>query len=144
MVSNTIGTRDQFHGRQFSHRQVWGGVRWFQEDSSPLHVPCTLFLLLLHQLHFRSSGIRSGRVGSPAESFSIYQHSSPEKEHVQVYSCSRLKQMLEPLLHTRLHGYPSERNTLSLLLEGFIISVRRQAIGTYGGVGQCVHFLWLL
>ena len=40
---------------------------WFQEDSSALHLSCTLFLLLLHQLHPKSSGIRSGWLGTPAE-----------------------------------------------------------------------------
>ena len=51
------------------------------------------------------------RFGSPGLEFLYLQHSSPEKEHVHVYSCSRSKQMLEPLLYTRLHGYPSETNT---------------------------------
>ena len=37
---------------------------WFQDDSSTLHLSCTLFLLLLHQLHLRSSGIRSRRLGT--------------------------------------------------------------------------------
>ena len=35
---------------------------WFQGDSSALHLLCTLFLLLLHQLHLRPSGIRSWRL----------------------------------------------------------------------------------
>ena len=30
-----------------------------------LHLLFTLFLLLLHQLHLRSSGIRPGRLGTP-------------------------------------------------------------------------------
>ena len=34
-------------------------------DSSTVHVLYTLFLLLLHQLHLRASGIRSGRLGTP-------------------------------------------------------------------------------
>ena len=33
----------------FSHELEKGG--WFQDDSSALHLLCTLFLLLLHQLH---------------------------------------------------------------------------------------------
>ena len=41
----------------------WG---LFQDDSSTLHSSCTLFLLLLHQLHFRSSGTRSQSLGTPA------------------------------------------------------------------------------
>ena len=39
---------------------------WFQDDLIPLHLLCTLFLLLLHQLHLRSSGIRSRRLGTPS------------------------------------------------------------------------------
>ena len=36
----------------------------FGHDSSALHLLCTLFLLLLPQLHLRSSGIRSQRLGT--------------------------------------------------------------------------------
>ena len=36
-----------------------------QDDSSTLHLLCTLFLLLLHQLHLRSSSTRSQRLGIP-------------------------------------------------------------------------------
>ena len=35
-------------------------------DSSSLYLLYTLFLLLLHQLHFRSSGIRLQRLGTPS------------------------------------------------------------------------------
>ena len=38
---------------------------WFQDDSSALHLLCTLFLLLLYQLDLRSPGIRSRRLGTP-------------------------------------------------------------------------------
>ena len=41
------------------------GVGWFQDYSSALHSLCTLFLLLLHQLQLRSSGIGSWRLGTP-------------------------------------------------------------------------------
>ena len=63
-VPNLFGPRDQFCGRQFS--TGWGGA-WggFWEDSGALHVLCTLFLLLLHQVHLRSSGIRCRRLESP-------------------------------------------------------------------------------
>ena len=44
---------------------------WFQDDSSVLHLLCTLFLLLLHQLHLRSSGIPSWRLGTPAVEYKI-------------------------------------------------------------------------
>ena len=38
----------------------WEG--WFENDSSTLHLLCTLFPLLLYQFHFRSSGIRSWKL----------------------------------------------------------------------------------
>ena len=40
---------------------------WFWDNSSILHLLCTLFLVLLPQLHLRSSGTRSWRLGTPAE-----------------------------------------------------------------------------
>ena len=64
-VPNLSGTRDQFHGRQFFHRP--GARRWFGDDSSALHLLCPLFLLLLHQLRLRSSGIKSLKWGTPVE-----------------------------------------------------------------------------
>ena len=39
---------------------------WFQDDSSSLHLVCTLFLLLLHELHLGSSAIRSRIFGTLA------------------------------------------------------------------------------
>ena len=47
----------------FPRTGVGGG--WFQDDSRALHLFCTLFLLLVHQLHLRSSGFRSWRLGTP-------------------------------------------------------------------------------
>ena len=47
----------------FSMNQGW---RWFRDDSEALHLLCTLFLLLLHQFHLRSSEVRSQRLGTPA------------------------------------------------------------------------------
>ena len=45
----------------------WGmGGGWFQNDSSGLHLLCSLFLFWLHQLCLRPSGIRSWRLGTPA------------------------------------------------------------------------------
>ena len=73
-----FGTRDQFHGglifppTEGRGVAVWGvggeegWLRWSQDDSSTLHLLFTLFLLLLHQLHLRSSGIRSRKLGTPA------------------------------------------------------------------------------
>ena len=64
VVPNLFGTRGQFHGRQFFHRPEWGWLFW--GDSRALHILCTSFLLLIHQLHLRSSGIRSWSLGTPA------------------------------------------------------------------------------
>ena len=61
-VPNLFGTRDQFQGRKFFH-ETWR-ERWFQDVSSTLHLLCTLFILLLHQIHLRSLGIRSQRLGT--------------------------------------------------------------------------------
>ena len=47
----------------FSMNQGFG---WFCSDSEALHLLCTLFLLLLHQLHLRSSEVRSQRLGTRA------------------------------------------------------------------------------
>ena len=38
---------------------------WFWYDPSPLHSLCPAFLFLLHQVHLRSSGMRSWRLGTP-------------------------------------------------------------------------------
>ena len=45
----------------------WGEWRWgiIGDDSNVVHLLCTLFLLLLHQLHLRFSHIRSQRFGLP-------------------------------------------------------------------------------
>ena len=60
MVPSLFGTRDRFPGRQFCYRLQWGGM----EIKCTLHWSCTLFLLLLYQLHLRSSGIRAWRLGT--------------------------------------------------------------------------------
>lgn len=45
----------------------WDGDKGrLSDDSSGLHLLCTFFLLLLHQLHLRSPGIRYWRLGTPA------------------------------------------------------------------------------
>ena len=41
------------------------GEGWFQDDSCILDLLCTSFLLLLHQPHLISLGIRSKRLGTP-------------------------------------------------------------------------------
>ena len=61
-VPNLFGTRDQFLVDNFSMNLL--GV-WFWDDSSALHLLCSLFLLLFYQLHLRSAGIRSWRLGTP-------------------------------------------------------------------------------
>ena len=65
MVPELFDIRDQFCGRQLS-TDGGRGRGWFQDDSSALDLLCILFLLLLHQLHLRSSGIRSWRLRTPA------------------------------------------------------------------------------
>ena len=61
-IPNHFSARGLFHGRRCFHGPergvVWGGFK---------HLSCTWFLLLLHQLHHKSSGIRSQRrLGTPA------------------------------------------------------------------------------
>ena len=56
-------TQSQTRLKRLSSRE-WKG--WFQDDSSTLHLSCASFLLLLHQLHLRSSSFRSQRLGTPA------------------------------------------------------------------------------
>ena len=50
------------------------GESWLQDDLSTLHLLCTLFLLLLHQLYLISSGIRSLRSGSPGFCHQLWGH----------------------------------------------------------------------
>ena len=56
------GAAEQLHGNSSA---VGQGEGWVRNDSSTLHVLCTLFLLLLYQLHLRSSDIKSWRWGTP-------------------------------------------------------------------------------
>ena len=67
--SNLFGARDWFCEKKFfPPRTRVGGWwwLWFGDDSSVLHLLCTLFLSLLHELHLRSSSIRPWRLGAPA------------------------------------------------------------------------------
>ena len=41
------------------------GREWIQDNSITLHLLCILFLLLLHQLYLRLSGIKFWRFGTP-------------------------------------------------------------------------------
>ena len=70
VVLKLFGAIEWFRGRQFFHRPGWGW--WFRDDGlgvmgmiQSLHLLCTLFLLLLYQLHLRSSGTWSWRLGTP-------------------------------------------------------------------------------
>ena len=65
MVPNLFG----FVEDSFSMDQAgWEG--WFQDDSNALHLLRTLFLSL-HQLHLRSSGIRSPKLGTLASHLTL-------------------------------------------------------------------------
>ena len=61
-----IGSQSQTRVSMCAHMGWRGEGEWFRNDSSTLHLLCTLFLLLLYQLHLRSSGIRSWSLGTPA------------------------------------------------------------------------------
>ena len=63
-VPNLFGTRDWFHGRQFFQGQGGKGDGFGMIQVPYIYLLCTLFLLLLHQLHLRSSAIRSWRLGT--------------------------------------------------------------------------------
>ena len=60
-------------GAKFSKDQVGG---WLGDDSSTSYLLCTLFELLLHQLHLRSSGIRPQRLGTPVLQCPVYSRDS--------------------------------------------------------------------
>ena len=49
----------------FSTDQSRGAGGWFQADSHALYFWGAVFLLLLYQLHLRSPGMRSQRLGTP-------------------------------------------------------------------------------
>ena len=57
-VPNCFGTRDQLRGRQFLHG-LGRGRMILGMSQAHLCLLCSLFLLLLHQLHISSLGIRS-------------------------------------------------------------------------------------
>ena len=59
----------------------WGwGSGWFGDDSSTWHLLCTLFLLLLHQLHLRSQGWEDLLEEGTAAHFSILDWEIPWTE----------------------------------------------------------------
>ena len=56
VAPNLFGTRDWFPGSQFFQGLQKEG--WFLDDSSALHLLCTLFIFLFHEVYLRSSSIR--------------------------------------------------------------------------------------
>ena len=64
----SLALGNSFMEDNFSRAWGWGVALGY--NSSTLHLLCTLFLLLLHQLHFRSSDIRSWRLTPPALNYS--------------------------------------------------------------------------
>ena len=64
VVPTLLGTRSSFMEDNFPCTKVGVGGP-FQDDSSALHLLCILYLLILHQLHLRSSSIRAQRLGAP-------------------------------------------------------------------------------
>ena len=79
VVPNLLAPGTSFVEDNFSTDRA-RGEGWFQGDSSTWHLLCILFLLLLNQLHLRSSGIRSQRLGTPAlENRQIW----PQCRHLQ-------------------------------------------------------------
>ena len=57
-----VGSKQSIIGYS-SPQPFW--PQWFGDGPSVLHLLCTLLPLLGHQLHFRSLGIRSQRLGAP-------------------------------------------------------------------------------
>ena len=62
VVPSLFGTRDWFRGRQFFYGLGRGVQFW--NDSRRLHLLYPVFPLLSHQLHLRSAGTRSLRLGT--------------------------------------------------------------------------------
>ena len=58
---NLFSTRNHFRGREFSTDGA--GSWWFPDDSSTLHLLCTLFLLSWHQLHLDHQALDPGGWG---------------------------------------------------------------------------------
>ena len=73
----------------------WGG--WFGDDSRVLHLLCTLFLLLLHELHLKSSGLRSQRLGA---------HGIGDNERSKTWKDrDQLKGFLPPVLRLQAEAF---------------------------------------
>ena len=101
VVPNLFGTRNWFCGRQFFHGLgkglVWGLLKVH-------YISCALyFCYLLHQLHFRSSGIRSHRLGTPA-----LEHLWPSKSqpNAHTWHLRLVSQTDEPVFTLVFHKMP--------------------------------------
>ena len=77
----------------FSINQGVGG--WFRDDSSILYLLCTLFLLLLHKLHLRSSGIRSQILEIPDPEDFLFTLWLPESINSSLPRCGFCQPQLE-------------------------------------------------
>ena len=84
-VPNLFGSSDQFYGKQFFHQfrgwgMVWG---WFK------HFIVYFISIIILYLHFRSSGIRSQRLGTPClmdRGSYLYFWSKVLEQHCTVYN----------------------------------------------------------
>ena len=68
MISWSTSCQQFWHRGPIIWKTIFPRMRsggWFHDDSNALCLLCNVFLLLLHHLHLRSSGIRSWRLGTP-------------------------------------------------------------------------------
>ena len=68
MISWSTSCQQFWHRGPIIWKTIFPWMRsrgWFLDDSNALCLLCNIFLLLLHHLHLRSSGIRSWRLGTP-------------------------------------------------------------------------------
>ena len=84
--------------------QRWEGGEQFLDDSSTLHLLCALFLLLLHQLHLRSLGIRSWNLGTPGLEDILVLLTKWQKENTNGVSRGGKKPKRRKLGERRLKG----------------------------------------
>ena len=104
---------------------AWTEVRGvFRDESSTLLLLCTLFLLLLHRLHLRSSGIRHGRLGIPATEYLpvLQRQLRGESETVKVL----VTQLCHSLCHLLCPWNSRAKNTTAgcrSLLQGIFLTL---------------------
>ena len=89
-----FGTRDSFMEDSFS--MDWLGT-WFWDDSSTLHLLCTLFLSLLHQIHLRSSDIRCWRLKTTDSGPTYHHNLCPHQSDSFFWTSLRGRDFLCPL-----------------------------------------------